>query len=92
MSSSTYNIGVNQNVAVSSSSATTSNAVGTPFVRLASTTACYVVFGTNPTATTSGVLINAGAVGEVFKIPVGYKVAAIRVSADGVLSVTAVDL
>ena len=92
MSSSTYNIVSNQNVAVSSTTAVTSNAVGTPFVRLASTTACYVVFGAAPTATSSGVLINPSDVGEIFKIPAGFKVAAIRVTGDGVLSVTAVDL
>ncbi len=86
-------VGTNQNVAVAVASAKTTNPVwptGTSaFVRLASTTACYVAFGEDPTATTSDMIINAGTKGEFFKIQSNFKVAALRVTADGVLSVMA---
>jgi hypothetical protein len=79
-----------QNLTISGTSAVTTNAVNAPFVRLASTTACYVQFGSSPTATTSDMLVNASIIGEVFKMEPGWKVAAIQVSAGGTLSVTGV--
>lgn len=86
-----YKIGSTQNVTISGTSAVTSNAVGSPFVRLASTTNCYVAFGTGPTATTSDMLVATSNKGEVFKINPNWKVAGIQVSAGGVLSVTALE-
>ena len=92
MAGSNFRTITNQNVTTSGTTAVTTNAVGTPFVRLACTASCYVVFGTAPTATSSGILINAGAKGEIFKCSPADKIAGIQVAAGGVLSVTSVDL
>ena len=92
MAGSNFRPGTTQNVTISGTSAATSSTVGSPFVRLACTSACYVVFDSSPTATTSHMLLNAGTVGEVFKCSPTDKVAGIQESAGGVLSVTSVDL
>lgn len=80
-------LGTVQTVAVSSSSAATSNAVTSNVVRLLSTTDCHVTFAESPTATTSMTRLVAN-VPEYFAITPGHKVAAIRSSADGTLYVT----
>lgn len=56
-------------------------------VRLLATQDCYVAFGTNPTATTSSTRLIANQV-EYFAAKAGDKIAVLRVSADGSLSVT----
>lgn len=55
--------------------------------RMVSTTACYLAFGSNPTATSSGIYLPAGVV-EVFGITPGEKVAALKVASAGVLSIS----
>lgn len=81
-----------QNVSYTGTAGVTTNAVGKPFARIASTTACYISFGTAPTATSAnGHLINPG-VGEIFKMnSIDYKVSGIQVASGGVLSVTPMD-
>lgn len=75
------------NVAVSGTSAQSAalNAA-TSIVRLSSTTNCYVLAGANPTATSSHTLVLAG-VPRYMEVTGGHKIAAIRVSADGVLGI-----
>lgn len=69
-----------QTVAISGSSAATTNAFAnnTNIVRLHTDSICSVFFGTSPTATTSKRRMNAGDT-EYFGVPVGsaYKVAVI---------------
>ena len=76
-----------QVVAVSSSSTqSTAFAAGSHYARLVSTVNCYVAFGTNPTATSSSLYMVAN-VPEFFGITPAQKVAVLRVSGDGSLSV-----
>lgn len=79
--------GATQNVAVGATS-TQSTAFGaaTQHVRLVSNTDCYIVFGGNPTATTSGVFLPAGVV-EYFWVGGGEMVAVIQSTAAGTLNV-----
>ncbi len=77
--------GVPQRVSVSSVSAQSSVLTEIDEVLLHATTACYVVTGSNPTATTStGIPLVAG---EKFHMRVtpGTRIAVIRDSADGFL-------
>lgn len=80
--------GVTQNVTVGAASLQ-SAAFGdlTRLVRLAATTDCFVVFGADPTATTSSMFLPSGAV-EYLAVEPGTKVAVIRQTADGALNVT----
>lgn len=82
-------LGPAQAVSVSASSTqSTALSASTCFmVRLLATQDCYVAFGTNPTATTSSTRIIANQP-EYFAAKAGDKVAVLRVSADGSLSVT----
>lgn len=73
------------NVAVGSVTAQ-SAAVTATRVRIVSTTNCYIAFGSNPTADTSSLLLAAGHP-EIFTFTTGQKVACLRVTADGVLSI-----
>lgn len=76
-----------QNVTVSSSSAQSAAlGAGTTLVRLAATTDMWLAFGTNPTATTSGIFMPSGSI-EYFGVSPGSKIAAIRDSADGKLNI-----
>ena len=78
--------GAPERVSVSSSSAQ-SSAINSGEVLLHATTACYVVMGSDPTATTTtGIPLIAG---EKFHLRVnpGHKVAVIRDTADGYLFV-----
>lgn len=59
---------------------------GTRFVRIVATTDVYLAFGSNPTATSTGILLPAGVV-EVFPVNGGEKVAAIQVASSGTMSV-----
>jgi hypothetical protein len=80
--------GANQNVAVSAAHAESAAITGTR-IRLASTTNCYIAFGAAPVADNTGFLLLAGHP-EIFTFTSGQKVSALRVSADGTLSVTVV--
>ena len=59
----------------------------TTVVRVVATSACYIKFGSNPTATTSDHYLPADWV-EYFKVTGGDKVSAVQASAGGTLSVT----
>jgi hypothetical protein len=50
--------------------------------RFLATEPCFLVFGTNPTATTAGHYL-AGGIPEYFKVPVGGKVAVIQAASGG---------
>ena len=56
-------------------------------VRLVCTTDCYVLFGTNPTATAADMILLAG-VPEYFEVENGIKISAIRYNTDGTLNIT----
>lgn len=73
---------------VSYDSSTQSSTLGatTKVVRLVSTTDCYVAFGSNPTATSSDLLLVAGVV-EFFRVDPGSKIAALKVATAGLLSI-----
>ncbi|MGE4259225.1 MAG: hypothetical protein AB7F19_07775 [Candidatus Babeliales bacterium] len=79
--------GTSQNVSVSGSS-TQSSAVGagTRLVRLASTTACHIAIGSNPTATSTSALVFAN-VPEYVQCSPGDKIAVIQDSASGTLNI-----
>lgn len=55
-------------------------------VRVCATTSCYIAAGPNPTATASDILLPANT--EIkFTVKAGWRIAAIRVSADGICNV-----
>lgn len=57
-------------------------------IRLCSTADCWIAFGANPTASTgAGSLLLPASVPEYFWVKPGEKIAVIRSSADGVLSI-----
>ena len=84
-------IGTEQTISVTSSSAATSSAFAgdSLIVRIVSTTDCHIAFAASPTATTSNTYLPANQV-EYFKVPTPgtSKLAAIRANADGTLYVT----
>lgn len=84
-------IGTEQTISVTSSSAATSTAFGETslVVRIVSTTDCHIAFAASPTATTSNTYLPANQV-EYLKVPAPgtSKLAAIRANADGTLYVT----
>lgn len=81
-------LGSSQNVSYTGTAASsTAFASTTTVVRLVSTSDCYVVFGSNPTATTSSSFLPVGVV-EYFLVTPGQKVSAIQLSAAGSLNVT----
>lgn len=80
----------NQQVSVSSASAATATAFTKTVVRVCSTTDCRVAIGADPTALATSLLLPAGVV-EYFAVSPGDKLAAIRESADGLLTVTEMD-
>lgn len=86
----TKNIGTNQTLTSSGVAATTS-AISTDYriVRIATTAAIYLKIGSNPTATSSDMMLPAGAV-EKFAITPGHKVSVLQVSAGGTVTVTPV--
>lgn len=68
--------------------AASSPPAGTTHVRLCATSDCYVLFGSNPTATAAnGTLLPAGAA-EYFAVDALDKVSVIQVSAAGTLNIT----
>lgn len=77
-----------QNVTVSGASAQ-SAAFGekTQAVRLIATTRCYVLFGSNPTATNSNSALLEIGIPEYFAVAPGAKLAAIQATAGGALNV-----
>lgn len=81
-------IGTSQTVAIGAtsvqSSAVDSN---TSLIRLFSTVDCFITVGSNPTATTSHMILPAGIV-EYIGITGGHKLAVIRNSASGTLYMT----
>lgn len=80
--------GASQTVAYTGTSAASSAfAETTEAVTLIATTACFVVFGETPTATTAGHYLDAGE-RATFAVTGGHKVAAIQASAGGNLHVT----
>jgi hypothetical protein len=86
-----YRLGANEIVTVNSTSAanTTAFQPGTNAVRLLSTKTCHVAFGGSPTATTADAMLPPN-VPEYFVVTPGQKVAAIRTTTSGSLSVTEV--
>ena len=74
-----------QKVSTSNSSAA-SAAFGSniEYIRVISDTACWITFGTSPTATSSKTLLAANDV-EYFKVSEGEKIAAILASGTGAL-------
>lgn len=82
-------LGLTQTVSYTASSVATTNAVAatTRVVRLVSTSDCHLAISANPTATTAGPLLPAGAV-EYIRVNAGDKVAAIQRSSAGILYVT----
>lgn len=81
--------GTHQSVAFTGTAGTISNAVGsrTRIVRIISTEACYIAFGSAPTATTSDMLLPADQV-EYFTMVGAEKVSAVQVATGGTLHVT----
>lgn len=75
-----------QQVSFTGTSAASTNAIPANSVLLYATQDCYVVFGTSPTATTSGFFVAKGQYISV-AIPSASKVAAIQDSAAGKLFV-----
>lgn len=66
-------------VTITTSSAQSAAFAGsTRFVRVVSDTACWVLFGANPTATTSSMYLPAGSI-EYFSVTAAHKVAVIGV-------------
>jgi hypothetical protein len=82
-------IGTHQSIAYTGTAGTIANAitVGSYKVRVCSTSACYVVIGSSPTATAAGMYLPADTV-EYFTCSPGEKVSAIQLSAAGTLHVT----
>jgi hypothetical protein len=82
-------IGTHQSVAYTGTAGTVANTVtaGVYKVRVCATSACYIVIGVSPTATTAGVYVPADTV-EYFTCMPGEKVSAIQLSAGGTLHVT----
>lgn len=79
-----------QGVSFTAASARTSTAVGAGFnvARLVATQACYYIVGDSTVnATTSHIYLPANVI-EYVNLKAGQFIAAIRVSADGVLNVT----
>jgi len=74
-------------VVTASAAAATAFASDTRVIRVATTTDCHITIATAPTATTSHPLLPAGSTRDI-SIDGGGKLAAIRVSADGTLTVT----
>jgi len=76
-----------QKISTSTSSAA-SSAFGSniEYIRIVSDTACWITFGTSPTATNSKTYLPAGEV-EYYKVSEGEKVAAILASGTGNLYV-----
>ena len=82
-----YNIGVTQKVTIGSSSAATTNAVGSGAILVRATSDCHIVLGDAPTATSADFLLRSG---ELLAITCSgtNKVAVIQDSAAGNLYVT----
>ena len=78
--------GVAQNVAVGAASAQ-SAALGSPVVRLVSTTDCHVLFGSNPTALATSMFLPAKQPEYFVCLPTD-KIAVIQDAAGGNLSIT----
>lgn len=82
--------GTSQNIAVAAASAAVTNPFGanTFDVRVVSTVDCWVTVGASPTASAAAgsYYLPAGLV-EYLHVNPGQKIAAIRVSADGTMSV-----
>ena len=85
-----FRLGTVQKVAYTGTAGTISNAVGsqTRMVRVVATTACYIVVGAAPTATTSHSYLPADTV-EYLAVNGGSdKVSAIQVASGGTIYVT----
>jgi hypothetical protein len=80
--------GPTQTVAYTGTAAATTNPVGSTFVRVVCTTAAFVSFGTNPTATLADLYVPAN-LPEWFPVDASYKVSILRASADGTAYITA---
>lgn len=68
--------GVDQVVTFTTSTQSTGFAYNTRFVRVLSDTDCHIAYGSNPTATTSNLRVEAGSV-EYFGVSPGDKIAAV---------------
>jgi hypothetical protein len=87
-----YRLGSHQTAAYTSASASISNAIGSGVnvVRVATTTAAYVKIGETPTAAATNSIYMVAGDPEYFVVTPGQKVAAVRVTTSGTLSVTEV--
>lgn len=82
--------GTNQAIAVGAASVQSAAfGTGVSLIRVATTVDCYIAQGSNPTASSSTPLLTAGSI-EHFVVAAGEKLAAIRVSTSGVMSITEV--
>ena len=83
-----HRLGENQVVGFTSTSTanTTAFQAGTNMVRVVATTSCHIKFAGSPTATTSDAKLPPNVV-EYFTVNPGEKIAAIRTSTSGTLSV-----
>lgn len=80
----------NQEVTVTATSAATATTFTKNIVRLCASVDCRVVVGSAPTALSTSMRLPAGIVEYIAVYP-GEKLAAIRESVDGVLTVTEMD-
>ncbi len=89
VNSNVFRPGVTQTISATTSSAATSNAFATQVneVMVTATAACFITFGTAPTATTSHVYVAAGTP-YFFRVSEANKCAAITASSTSTVYVT----
>lgn len=82
--------GTTQKISVAAASAAVTNAfdADTRILRISTTTDCHLALAASPTATTNDMLLTAAEGVRDITIDGGGKLAAIRVTADGTLTVT----
>ena len=85
-----YRPATSYDVAIGSSAASSAQAISANImaVRLVATSACYVKFGTSPTADTTTSFMLAPNFPETFLVRAGESVSVIQVSASGTLNIT----
>lgn len=84
----TFYIGSSVNVSFNATSAQSAALSSTETqARIVATQPCYIAVGTNPTATTASTYLPAG-ISEYIAVNPGDKIAALQVTAAGVLNIT----
>lgn len=85
----TNRLGTTQAVAFTGTAAASANAFGaqTYRVRVVADTACHIVFGASPTATTSDPFLPANWP-EYFTVTPGQKISGVRAGTDGLVTAT----